>query len=68
MEQQRTMVLTDFLTSAEIKRAMKLKRAQDINAEIITPNIERINKAIGQENEPMYLAYAVEYVVSKILN
>ena len=37
---------------------MDRKRIRD---EIIKPNIDRINKALGQENDPDYLAYAVEY-------
>jgi hypothetical protein len=54
----------DFLTEAQIKRACELKKAKDICDEIIRPNIALINAKLGQENDPMYLSYMVEYVVS----
>lgn len=61
----------DFLTDAEIKKAIKLYRIangsfhQRCMDEIIKPVITRINKALGQENDPGYLAYAVEYLCMK---
>jgi hypothetical protein len=68
--------ITDFLTDAEIERAIALFHARDgrgmfastLKAEIIAPNIERINKALGQENDPLYLAYMVEFVLSKTIH
>lgn len=42
---------------------MKLKTAKQIHDEVIKPNISTINKLLGQENDPMYLAYAVEYAL-----
>lgn len=62
--------IDQFLTPAEIRKAAALykklkgggKFAETLDAEIITPNIERINKALGQENDSRFLAYAVEYV------
>ena len=71
----KTVSITQFLTEAEIQRALELwnKRTTDrkigwndarcICDEIIRPNIERIKRALGQENDPMYLAYAVEFVM-----
>jgi hypothetical protein len=35
--------------------------------EIIEPVIDRINKTLGQENDPTYLAYRVEYTMMKLL-
>ena len=66
--------ITQFLTEAEIERAAALystlagsgKFAAAVDAEIITPNMERINKALGQENDSRYLAYAVEYVFNSV--
>jgi hypothetical protein len=58
--------ITDFLTEREIRRAQELKDARRICEEIIKPSIGRINRALGQENDPMYLAYMVEYVISLI--
>ena len=69
----KTITIDQFLTSAEIEKARKLYTelkdtgsfAQTIEEEIITPNIERINQALGQENHPGYLAYVIEYVMMK---
>ena len=55
--------LKDFLTDREIRRAMELQNARAICEEIIRPAIARINRALGQENDPMYIAYAVEYAL-----
>lgn len=60
----RKISIDQFLTEEQIKKAVDLKRAKDICKEIIEPNISEINKKIGQENDPMYIAYMVEYVVS----
>ena len=62
---------TEFLTPAEIKKAIKLYRIangsfhQRCMDEIIKPVITRINKALGQENDPRWLAYAVEFFCMK---
>jgi hypothetical protein len=61
---KKSITLYDFLTDDEIKQAQQLKTAKDICRVIIKPNIGRINKDLGQENDEMYLAYMVEYVVS----
>jgi hypothetical protein len=66
----KTMTIDQFLLPAEIDRAAELYKtlagtgrfAATVDVEIIAPNIARINKALGQENDPRYLAYAVEYV------
>jgi len=68
------MSITDFLTVAEIERAATLygslkgsgRFAATVDAEIIAPNMERINKALGQENDSRYLAYAVEYTFMQL--
>lgn len=60
-----------FLLPAEIMKAAALykrlggtgKFASTLDAEIISPNIERINKALGQENDSRFLAYAVEFAL-----
>lgn len=62
--------ITDFLTAAEIARAQALWRqlrgtgqfVAAVDAQIITPQMARINAALGQENNSRFLAYAVEYV------
>lgn len=65
--------VTDFLTEAELARATVLygelkdtgRFARTLAAEIIEPNMARINQALGQENDARYLAYAVEYVLGE---
>lgn len=70
----KTITIGDFLTEDEVKEALALftrlsktgesfHYAKHCAAEIIRPNIDRINKALGQENDVMYLAYAVEYTI-----
>ena len=62
---QRTVVLSEFLTPQEIARCVELTNARAIRDEVIAPNLERINKKLGQTNDAMYLAYAVEYVITQ---
>lgn len=65
--------LPDFLTKEQIEKAHELYVAkagtpgfaQAVKEILIEPNIEEINRKLGQENDPMYLAYAVEYVFSQ---
>ena len=69
----RQITITDFLTDTEIERARQLYRkwkdsgqfADRVAAELIQPNMKRINRQLGQENDAKYLAYAVEYVLSQ---
>jgi hypothetical protein len=56
--------LLDFLTHEEIEHARKLKNAREIKRKIVDPNLRRINAALGQQNDAMYLSYMIEYVVS----
>lgn len=57
--------LPDFLTDREIRLAMSIGNARDICEQIIKPSIARIDRDLGQKNDPMYLAYAVEYALSQ---
>ncbi len=60
----KTVAIGEFLSSAQIKKCIKLKKAKDICEQVIKPDIEQINKKLGQENEPMYLAFLIEHVLS----
>ena len=64
--------MREFLTVEEVDKAVKLytyhrpafhNRCRD---EVIKPVIDRINRDLGQENDPDYLVYAIEAVLSKI--
>lgn len=64
----KTIPIGAILTKKEMKEALKLYDtaenytfAERCAAEIIAPVIDRINKDSGQENDPKYLAYCVEY-------
>lgn len=76
MPTQKHVALGDFLTEEEIQRAINIWKqrlgsrvpstvsyAQTICDEITAPNIERINRALGQENDPKYLAYMIEFAM-----
>jgi hypothetical protein len=78
MGEHKQVRLGDFLTDEEIALAMQMWRggwladgksyAQRVADKIIKPNMERINKALGQENDPIYLAYMVEYALGAALH
>jgi hypothetical protein len=62
--------LADFLNESEIQKVIKIYKqhkdsgaAAQICEQVIEPNLERINKSLGQDNDPKYLAYACEYVM-----
>ena len=63
--------INQFLTHEQIARCVKLyaqladtgKFARTVAEEVIKPNLAEINRKLGQENDPMYLAYAVEYTM-----
>ena len=66
----KTLPLGQILTTKEMKEALKLydkaetgRFAERCAAEIIRPVIERINESTEQENDPLYLAYCVEYSI-----
>lgn len=71
------MTLKDFLTEREIQYCIYLSTASNdrtrgvplarlICEEVIKPSINRINRTLGQQNDPMYLAYAVEYAITQL--
>ena len=63
----RMVTLSEFLTDEQMKRCLELypdrKRIRD---EVIAPNMETINKKLGQENDADYLAYAVVFVIGQV--
>ena len=64
--------LPQFLTEAQIVQAAKLYEAhgmdavEEIQTQVIEPNMTTINSKLGQENDARYLAYAVVYVLSQV--
>ncbi len=70
--EKKTIFVSEILTKSELKAAKKLYDATDIHkfakecsSKIIAPVIDRINQQLGQQNDPTYLAYAVEYTFLK---
>ncbi len=63
-------VVGDFLTQEQAKHACVLWARHGSGkafidamvAEIIQPSLPEINRKLGQENDPRFLAYAVEHV------
>lgn len=71
----RQITLKDFLTSEQIDAAFRIYRdhpehevAKRICEEVIRPNLTAINRKLGQENDPMFLAYACVYVFGQSRN
>ena len=65
--------LPEFLTEEELAYAQRLFNTAEAGTfaaqcveKIIAPQIERINRALGQKNDATYLAYAVEYAFNKM--
>jgi len=65
----KTFNITQILTKDEINKAWHLHNtlpeslfAEAVDNQLIKPNMERINKALGQENDSRFLAYAVQFV------
>lgn len=67
--------LTDFLTRKELCQITELSVSIDpmsaefidlVEKKFIQPNMERINRSLGQENDSRYLSYAVAFVFSKM--
>jgi hypothetical protein len=64
--------VSDFLTDAEIgvavamyfDREAKEPFAQRFAVAVTRPQIARINASLGEENDPYFLAYFVQYILS----
>lgn len=57
-------MLGQFLTATQLRLAQKLfPNREAIRDQIILPNLAEINTKLGQENDPDYLSYLVEYAI-----
>ena len=67
----KAMTIGELFTDAEVRKAAALYKklhgtgqfAAAVCEQVVQPNMERINKTTGQENDAMYLAYALEHVL-----
>jgi hypothetical protein len=59
-----------IFTAEQLQKITELFSDEDavrrIHAEVILPNLDQINERTGQQNDPMYIAYACVYVMSGI--
>ena len=69
----KTMTLPDIFTPEELVKLEELydtvpdhEFAKKAAAEIVTPALPRINKALGQDNDALYLAYAASHVFNQM--
>jgi len=63
----RRVTLGEFITESMLVQAQKIG-ADDVKricVEVIEPNMAEINRKLGQENDPMYLAYALSHGISQ---
>jgi hypothetical protein len=68
----KTVPVTDFLSESEIGEARKFYKKHAgtggfnaiVVAEIIRPNIERINAKLGGSSDARFLGFAVEHFLS----
>jgi hypothetical protein len=56
--------LSEVFSVKMIEDAMECKDTKEIQSRVIEPNMAHINKVTGQENNPTYWAYAMEYVLT----
>ncbi len=64
--------LADIFTASELDRAKELFLETPVGsfnkmvvAEIVEPAMERINRALGQENDPRYMGYMLEHALNQ---
>jgi hypothetical protein len=71
---KRTFTLNDILTEQEVILVTKIYRNDNshfrkrVHDEIVLPNMDRINKALGQENDPGFITHAIEYVMMQLFD
>jgi hypothetical protein len=66
----KTINIGDFLSTVQMRQAIALYQQERSGAfvdrlveQVILPNMAQINRKLGQENDPRYLAYAVQYAL-----
>ena len=69
----RQVTLGDIFTEAEIEQAKEIYLASPpgtfrkaVVAEIVRPAMPRIDKALGQKNDPDYMGYVLEFALGQM--
>lgn len=65
MSTVRMVTIGEFLSPDQIRKCTRLNDVKKICEEVIKPNLEEINQKLGQENDPMYLAYMVMFAMEQ---
>ena len=47
-------------------KGVTTRLAEQYKTKVVEPNLDMINKKTKQENDPLYLAYLLEYAFSKV--
>lgn len=55
--------LGSVFTEKQLADAIEQGTAANICEKVVRPNIEEINKKIGQQCDPMYISYMLEYAL-----
>lgn len=61
-----TVVIGDLFTKEMVLAASRCKSTEEIKQKVVIPNMATINKATGQVNDPGYMTYLLEYVLSQL--
>ena len=56
--------LTDIFSATDIRKMKKLSR-KEIRDQFVIPSMKKINDKTGQENDPDYISYAIEYILNR---
>ena len=63
---RKVVTIGDLFTREMIEASSQCKSTDEIKQKVIIPNMSAINKKTGQMNDPSYMAYLMEYALSKL--
>ena len=62
----KTVEVRDILTRQMVDELCLCRTATDIRDRVVLPNMEHINAKTGQENDPMYISYALLHALNRV--
>jgi hypothetical protein len=70
MAAEKTVSIDELFTPDELAQALAIWRrletpAHEICEKVVKPNMARVNTKLDQENNPLYIAYMIEYVFNE---
>ena len=66
MVKKRDISPMEVFTEKMLEDARACKNTEEIRVKVIEPNMAMINEKTGQENDPRYWAYAMEFTLNQI--